>query len=315
MMYQNKKVLLIGGGGTLGTYTAQELLKLGHEVDVICLEDKVSDNRNLTFYKGHATQEYLETLLATKHYNGIVNFIHYPEVDEYKPIHKLLSEHTEHLIFLSSYRVYADLENPITENAPMLLDVTDDKEFLETEKYAISKAKAEKFLRNESGTNNWTIVRPVISFSALRFDLVICSGQKIIEKTKAGDPVILPKQAKQLVAGVDWAGNSGKLIAHLLFKEEALQEAFTISSAPNITWGQVADMYTDLIGTSFEWVDTETFWQRGEEDESKKYMLMYDRFFDRTIDNSKVLQVTGLQASDFLSVKEGLAIELSKVCQ
>ena len=43
-MYKNKTVLLIGGGGTLGTYTAQELLKLGCAVDVICPEEKVSDN-------------------------------------------------------------------------------------------------------------------------------------------------------------------------------------------------------------------------------------------------------------------------------
>lgn len=32
-----KRVLLIAGGGTLGTYTAEELLRLGHMVDVICL--------------------------------------------------------------------------------------------------------------------------------------------------------------------------------------------------------------------------------------------------------------------------------------
>ena len=43
----NKKVLLIGGGGTLGTYTARELLKQGHSVDIICLEDKTSDEENL----------------------------------------------------------------------------------------------------------------------------------------------------------------------------------------------------------------------------------------------------------------------------
>ena len=32
--YENKKVLLIGGGGTLGTYTAKELLRLGAFVDI-----------------------------------------------------------------------------------------------------------------------------------------------------------------------------------------------------------------------------------------------------------------------------------------
>ena len=50
--------------------------------------------------------------------DGIVNFLHYPEAEAYPPVHKLLTENTDHLIFLSSYRVYADLQHPITEEAP-----------------------------------------------------------------------------------------------------------------------------------------------------------------------------------------------------
>ena len=312
-MYKDKKVLLIGGGGTLGTYTAQELLRLGCSVDVICLDDKVSDNKNLSFYKGDATKQFLELILSKKHYNGIVNFIHYPEVEDYRPIHKLLTEHTEHLIFLSSYRVYADLEHPITEKAPMLIDVTEDEEFLRTEKYAISKAKCEQYLRNMECVPNWTIVRPVISFSNTRFDILITSGQTVIEKTKKGEPLVLPKQAKNVVAGLDWAGNSGKLIANLLFKTETIGEAYTISSAQNLTWGEIAELYSELLGTTFEWVDMEEFWQRSGEDVGKTYMLMYDRLYDRTIDNSKVLKASGLRKEDFLSMKEGLRIELSKI--
>ena len=45
--------------------------------------------------------------------------------------------------------------------------------FLEKEDYALSKAKAEYYLRNESETSNWTAVRPVISFSKYRFDIVL----------------------------------------------------------------------------------------------------------------------------------------------
>ena len=38
-MNEARKVLLIGGGGTLGAYTAEELLRMNCQVDVICLED------------------------------------------------------------------------------------------------------------------------------------------------------------------------------------------------------------------------------------------------------------------------------------
>ena len=305
----SKKVLLIGGGGTLGTYTAQELLKQGHSVDIICLEDKTSDDENIKFHKGKANLDYLSEFLKNRMYDGIVNFIHYPDIEEYPPVHSLLTVHTKHLIVLSSYRVYADAQHPVTEQAPMLLDVSTDKEFVETEKYAISKAKLEKYLNSECKGQNWTIVRPVISFSKLRFDLVIYYGHDLLRKIENGEIIPLPIEAKELTAGLDWAGNSGRLIANLLFKEECFCEAYTVSSAQNLTWGEVAELYTELLGAKFSWVSLEEF--RKATNDYNLYALLYDRLFDRNIDNRKILKATGLTNNDFISVKDGLKIELS----
>lgn len=305
----NKKVLLIGGGGTLGTYTAKELLRLGHLVDIICLEDKTSDNENIKFHKGKANLDYLSEFLKDRMFDGIVNFIHYPQVEEYPPVHSLLTAHTKHLIVLSSYRVYADEQHPITEQAPMLLDVSTDKEFVETEKYAISKAKLEKYLNSECKGQNWTIARPVISFSKLRFDLVTYYGHDLLRKIENGEIIPLPIEAKELTAGLDWAGNSGKLIANLLFKEECFGEVYTVSSAQNLTWGEVAGLYTELLGAKFSWVPLEEYLKAT--DNYNYYALIYDRLFDRKIDNRKILEATGLTKNDFLSVKDGLKIEIS----
>lgn len=303
----NKSVLLIGGGGTLGTYTAKELLRLGCSVDIICLEDKVSDDEKLKFYKGNANLEFLQDFLKVKHYDGIVNFIHYPDVSVYPPVHKLLISHTDHLIVLSSYRVYADLQHPITEDAPMLLDVSEDKKFLEEETYALSKAKLERFLNTECKGENWTAVRPVISFSKYRFDLVTYYGHALMERIKSGEIIPLPEQAKNLTAGLDWAGNSGKLIANLLFKKECFGEAYTVSSAQNLTWGEVTDLYSELMGARFCWVTLPEYLKAT--DNFNYYALMYDRLFDRLVDNSKILKATGLENKDFTSIQEGIKIE------
>jgi len=308
-----KKVLLIAGGGTLGRYTAAELLRLGCHVDIICLEDNLSEHQQLCYYKGYADLEYLKNFLKERSYDGIVNFIHYEDVDTYKPVHKLLSENTGHLIFLSSYRVYADLEHPITETSPTLYDTIKDEEFLDNETYAVPKSKAEWFLRNESGTKNWTIVRPVISFSDRRLDIVTVSGRKVIECTEEGKTILLPKDAKDLTAGLDWAGNSGKLIANLLFKDKAFGEVFTVSTAQNLTWGEVANIYTELLGVKFEWVDTDVFIKENPYLQSNPWILKYDRLFDRAIDNSKILKVTGLKKEDFVSIRDGIKIELAKI--
>ena len=187
-----------------------------------------------------------------------------------------------------------------------------NEEFLKNEKYAISKAKCEKFIRNESDAQNWTIVRPVISFSKARFDIVMCSGRNVIEKTKARETILLPEQAKNLTAGLDWSGNTGKIIANLLFKNEAYKEAYTISSAQNLTWGEVAEYYMDLIGARFQWVDTDAYICSDSNIKNVIWALYYDRLFDRKIDNRKVLKATGLKSVDFVPIKEGIKLELAR---
>lgn len=304
-----KKVLLIAGGGTLGTYTAKELLNKGCAVDVICLEDYTSNNPKLCYHKAKADLNYLTEFLKDKYYDGIVNFIHYYVPEMYKPVHKLLTSKTDQLIFLSSYRVYAESKQPLTEEAPLLTDVVEDEEFLKSEDYAVPKAICEKFLREESGTENWTVVRPVISFSDKRFDLVTVSGHEIIDAARSGKTVILPEAAKNLTAGLDWAGNSGKLIANLLFKKECLGEAYTVSSGQNLTWGEVADIYTRLTGVNFRWADTEEYVSTGHGGNG----LFYDRLYDRAVDNTKILKATGFKNEDFTSIEDGIKIELNNI--
>lgn len=308
-----KKVLLIAGGGTLGRYVTRELLEKGCAVDVICLEDYTSDNELLHYYKAKVDFEYLTEFLKDKYYDGIVNFIHYTEAEAYKPVHMLLASKTDQLVFLSSYRVYADLQHPVTETAPQLFDTVDDEEFLKTEDYAVPKSKCEKFIREESNTENWTIIRPVISFSDWRYDIVLAQSPDVMrEHIRSKTPIILPAAAKENTAGLDWAGNSGKLIANLLFKKEALGEAFTVSSAQNLKWSEVADIYTRLCGVKFEWLETEEYLKKTGSN-TLWWGLKYDRFFDRTIDNSKILKVTGLKAEDFKSVEYGIKTELAKI--
>ena len=304
-----KKVLLIAGGGTLGTYTAKELLNKGCAVDVICLEDYTSNNPKLCYHKAKADLNYLTEFLKDKYYDGIVNFIHYYVPEMYKPVHKLLTSKTDQLIFLSSYRVYAESKQPLTEEAPFLADVVEDEEFLKSEDYAVPKAICEKYLREESDTKNWTVVRPIISFSDKRFDLVTVSGHEIIDAARSGKTVILPEAAKNLTAGLDWAGNSGKLIANLLFKKECLGEAYTVSSGQNLTWGEVADIYTRLTGVNFRWTDTEEYVSTGHGGNG----LFYDRLYDRAVDNTKILKATGLNKDDFTSIEDGIKIELNNI--
>lgn len=307
----DKKVLLIAGGGTLGTHVGEELLRMGCSVEVICPEEKTSGDPRLRFYRTKATTDFLQELFAANHYDGIVNFIHYPDVREYEKVHFMLSAATEHLIFLSSYRIYADEQHPITESAPQLLDTSRDADFLQNESYALAKARGERFLRSADPDGHWTAVRPVISFSRYRFDIVNCSGRTVLERAADGKPVILPEKARLLTAGLDWAGNTGKLIAHLLFKPRTFGESYTVSGAPQMTWEQVAALYTRILGVRFEWMDTQEYLRRYAPAGAANWILTCDRFFERRIDNSRILTASGLTEKDLLSIEEGLRIELA----
>ena len=311
----SKKVLLIAGGGTIGTYVSEELLKKDVIVDVICMEDMASDNEGLTFYKGVATDEYLEEFLTDRHYDAIVNFLHYTDAEDFRKIYPLFKKSSDQYVFLSSYRVYADSRLPITEESPRLYDTVYDKDFTEVDTYAIPKSMCEDFLKKECGDDNWTIVRPVISFSSRRLDLLLYSGTILARKALQKTKLRLPEQVRNLYAGIDWAGNTGKIISNLLFKDEAKREIFTISSGQNMTWGQVADAYTNAMGIEFDWISEEEFYETTYKNYVPEHKLMwnYDRAFNRQIDASKVLRVSGLNKDDFCSIEDGIRKEFNNI--
>ena len=311
-MYTNKKVLLIAGGGTLGTHTANELLRLGVAVDVICPEEKVSHHPALRFHRGLATRELLDDLLAKYHYDGVVDFIHYKDPEAYRQAYTYISEKVDHVVFLSSYRVYADTAGRITEESPRLLDVEHDPAFLARENYAIPKSICEDWLRSTQQGKHWTIVRPVISFSHKRLDLLLYSGTTVLKAVDEGRSLLLPKTVKDYGAGIDWAGNSGKLIAHLLFKPHTYGETYTVYSNHGATWGEVAKAYEEVTGVQIVWGEEQDYVASLDlENHPQRYDMWYhDRIYNRCIDSTKILRATGLSEKDFASIADGIRYEI-----
>lgn len=306
-----EKVLLIAGGGTLGTYVTEELVERGIATDVICLEE-YKNSELVTYYREKVTFDYISEFLKGKQYSAIVDFLHYIDVKEYERVYNLYSLHTEQIVYLSSYRVYANEEHPIKETSPTWLDVEMDEEFVNTENYAMPKLRCEAFLKNKS-QKNWTIVRPVISFSDKRFDLFMYTGSSIISRVKNKEKIVMPIEVRNTTAGIDWAGNSGKLMGKLLMNEKALGEEYTISSGQNLTWGEMSDIYNEVFGIEIEWVSMDDFIKYGPDMSGNKWGLKYDRVLDRSVDVSKVLKDTGTKKEDFKPIKEALIYEISKV--
>lgn len=102
---------------------------------------------------------------------------------------------------------------------------------MDGEGYGLSKSKAERFLLDHPYPKNWTIVCPVISFSDRRLDMILTSGTTVVTAAQSGTVIKLPIEAKNLTAGLDWAGNSGKLIANLRSKRSVLRVLYNFVRA------------------------------------------------------------------------------------
>ena len=103
-----KKILVPGGTGAMGVYLVPELLKMGYQVDVVSLDAMISTHPNLTYIQANAKDpDYIETLLK-QDYAAVIDFMIYPTKEEFERFIPLYLENTEHYIFLSTYRIYAN---------------------------------------------------------------------------------------------------------------------------------------------------------------------------------------------------------------
>ena len=309
----SKKVLVLGGTGAMGRYLVPELLTLGYDIDIVSLDDVVSDNPKLKYIKGNTKEDgFLEKILANK-YDGVVDFMTY-STEQFKNIHKLFLDNTDHYIYLSSCRVFADAP-PITEKSPRLLDVSDDQEFLATDDYALYKARQEDMLRN-SGKTNWTIVRPATTYSTGRFQLVTLEAPSIIYRMHTGKTIVLPEAAMNCEATLSWGGDVGKMLALLLFNPKAYGEDYNVATAEHHTWKEIAEMYNEIHPFKYITVSTEDYLNiLGPGAAWVRYDLSFSAAlltFQRITDNTKILEATGMKQEDLMTLKDGLKYEYER---
>ena len=302
------KVLVLGGTGAMGVYLVPELAAMGYEVKVVSFDELISDHPRITYLKGDAKNAaYMLELLREK-FDAIVDFMIY-STDEFRAKHELLLQNTGHYIFLSSYRVY-DGQFPITESTPRLLDVSKDRDFLSTEDYSLYKAREEDILQGSS-YDNWTIVRPAITYSKRRFQLVTLEAPLLVARAQQGLPVVIPREALGVQGTMSWAADVSRMLSRLLFNPAAYRECFTLATAEHHTWAEIAEYYREIIGLQYVAADTADYLKIIGASDAARYQLTYDRLFQRIIDNTKILRVTGLRQEDFMPLKCGLEKELN----
>lgn len=306
-----KKVLVLGSSGAMGQYLVPFLSEMGYAVDAVSLDEEAISCKNVRTIKANVFEDGVLEELLKNHYDGVVDFMNYGG-DSFYHVYKKFLDNTDHYIFLSSCRIYANEETPIKETSPRLLDVTTDPALRASDDYCIYKAKSENLLMF-SEYKNWTIVRPATTYSKMRYQLVTLEAPFNVGRAFAGKKVVLPIQAKDKPATLSWAGDVAEMIAKLLFNPLAYREAFNVSTHESRKWSEIAEYYNDICGLEAVWVDKEDYLNiiKPGIPSYVRWQLEYARLFDRITDNTKVLNATGMKREKLMPLYDGLKKEIA----
>jgi len=308
-----KKVLVLGATGAMARYMIPYLAERGCEIDGLALDAAESKYPNVRYHQCNAKDPAVRDGFLSRSYDAIVDYLTYDSAEIPFALPRML-DHTGHYVYLSSGRVYDNLEKPVRETSPRLIDTSKDPYLLNSDDYCICKARGENLLFAMK-RKNWTIVRPATTYSYLRYQLVTLEAADTVGRAFAGKKVVVPEQARNKPATLSWGGDAGRMIGALLFCDCALGEIYNINSAEHHTWGEIADYYQDICGLDAVWVDKEDYLKILDPDPynlRKRWQLEYARLFDREVDNAKVLTATGMRQCDMMPLYDGLKMEISR---
>lgn len=208
---------MLGGTGAIGRAFIDLISSNPGISCVVTSRRKQCRNGRVIYVQGNAHNKEFLTSLLEKKWNAIVDFMSYT-TEELKDRIELMLSATEQYIFLSSSRVYAGTDSLLTEDSPRLLDVTNDKEYLKTDEYALAKAREENIIQF-FGKNNYTIVRPYITFSETRFQLGVMEKENWLYRALHGRTIVFSKDIAQKVTTLSYGADVAKGIYYIICNE------------------------------------------------------------------------------------------------
>ena len=285
----------------MGVHLADILCVSGHDL-YITSRDARPNRDNIHYICGNAHNEDFIADLLQHDWDVIVDFMVYDTDEISKRVNSFLAA-AEQYVFLSSARVYADSELPLTEKSPRILDVCQDRTYLATHEYALAKARQENLLFNNS-RQNWTIVRPYITFSEYRLQLGVLEKEEWLYRALHGRPIVFSQDIASRRTTLTYGHDVSRGIAALLGQATAHGEAFHITTDETHTWDEILSVYLRVLSQTTG-KNVESFLTEHSLNLNwNKYQVTYDRCFNRVFDNQKICRF--IDAKSFTSTLTGL---------
>lgn len=279
--------LILGGTGAMGSHLVSILASRDVNCYVTTRKHQVN-KENIEYVVGDAHDiAFITSLFSKCQWDVVVDFMKYSTKDFENRVNLLLSK-TKQYIFLSSSRVYAESKEPLTENSPLLLDVCNDTDYLKTDEYALAKARQERILQR-SGKNNWTIIRPYITFSEQRLQLIALEKEYWLYRALKGRTIVLSRDIIERSTTLTYGFDVAKSIVSIIGKESAYGETFHITNNINYNWQEILSAYINVlekhtgVKPRIKILKTWKPYIGG-----NKYQVKWDRLYDRKFDNTKI---------------------------
>lgn len=298
------KILLLGGTGAMGRPLAKILSEKGNDVYITSRQINKNDGQ-IAYLQGDAHNfDFLSKLLANR-WDAIIDFMNYGTF-EFECRYKLLLDNADHYLFLSSARVYADSKAPITEKSPRLLDISNDHAFLSTDEYALHKAREEDFLI-KSGCNNYTIIRPYITYSDIRLQLGVLEKEQWLYRLLQNRTILFSNDISRHYTTMTYANDVAYCISMLINNQNAYGETYNIVTEQSAKWQDILSIYCNAYKEYFN-KEAKVMMINNSlklNDKAGQYQVIYDRYYDRQFDNSKIKKIVG--DYKFTDIEHGLS--------
>lgn len=298
-------VLVIGGTGTMGKPLVCELYKKGYKIDIVCRK-KVDDNRDVKYYYGDAKDKTFMESVLSNHYNVIVDFCMYSSA-EFKDRYESLLTATDKYVCLSSSAVYANVDYPKSESAPLYIDVDPPVEGGDKFNwYCYEKARIEETLR-QSKYKNWTIIRPGMTMNDNHFYWGNWIDEEWSFRIIHGKRVVIPRDMLPFKASITYGGDVTPMIMAVVTAPEAIGQTYNVTSKQVFSWQELLDLYKVVFGkygieVKLKYIDSCEEIIRFSQ--TSRYVYERARLLDRVFDSSKIYELTKIY--EFTDLREKL---------
>ncbi|WOG02683.1 NAD-dependent epimerase/dehydratase family protein [Segatella copri] len=300
-----RKILILGGTGAMGTHLVSLFENTDNEVWVTS-RSKRADKHNVKYFQGNAHDVNFLKKVLNQPVDIIVDFMIYTTLEFKNRVNFLLASCKQY-VYLSSARVYSNENEIITEETPRLLDVCKDKVYLETDEYALTKARQEDVLKIND-KKNWTIIRPYVTYSETRLQLGVMEKEDWLYRALHGRSIVFSKDIASKVTTLTYGFDVARGIAAIIGKTDALGEIFHIT-AKSKSWKEILAIYLSVIEKKTGSKPKVFFLDKNERLSYRKpnisiWQVLVDRLYNRRFDNSKIANYIDIDT--FLQVEEGL---------